>query len=279
MDVIGDIIVNGVATSPADASVSVLDVGFQRGYGCFEALRAYGGLPFRMPAHLDRLDASAAALRLPPVDRPSLSRAIEDRSAEGGDCIVRVYVSGGTDARRLGHEATTVVLAEELPPPKAAVRIQPRQAPWHSDGAVWELTGAKTLSYGPNLNAYLNAQWEGFDDSLLVGPSGMVLEGPTYSVGWVTNGVFETPGMTLGILASITRAAVIETASRVGIDVVEGEFPLERVLTADEVFVMSTVKEVTPVVAVGETTFEPGPLTDRLAVGFRELVAEELAGE
>jgi branched-subunit amino acid aminotransferase/4-amino-4-deoxychorismate lyase len=277
VDVIGDIIVNGQAVSAGEATISVLDLGFQRGFGCFEALRAYGGKPFRMPAHLDRLGKSAAALRLPAPDRATLEAAVRDRAGAGGDCIVRVYVSGGTDANALGTEASTVVLAEPLPPAKAAIRIQPRAAPWHSDGAVWELTGAKTLSYGPNLVAYLEAQRAGFDDALLVGRSGFVLEGPTFSIGWVRNGMIETPCMELGILASITRTVAIEAAGRLGIDVIEGEYDLANVLGADEVFVLSTVKEVTPVAAVGTASFDPGPITRRLAAEFAALVAEDLA--
>ena len=277
MDVIGDIIVNGESVAPEDASISVLDIGFQRGYGCFEAMRAYRGRPFRMHAHLDRLAASAAALHLPAPDRAALVGAVEDRSGAGGDCIVRVYVSGGLDVRELGSAATSVVLAEALPAPKPAFRILPTLAPWHTDGAPWALTGAKTLSYGPNLASSLAAQREGFNDALLLGRGGSVLEGPTFSIGWVIGGVVETPGLDLGILASITRSATFEAAARLDIKVIEDAFELRRVLEADEVFVMSTVKEVMPVVAVGARQFDAGPVTASLARGFRELVAEELA--
>ncbi|MDJ0959245.1 MAG: aminotransferase class IV [Acidimicrobiia bacterium] len=276
MDTIGDIIVNGDPVAPEDAVISVLDLGFQRGYGCFEALRSYGGKPFRLAAHLDRLVSSAAALHLPEPDRSLLETAVRDRAAAGGNCIVRVFVSGGTDVRNLGAGSTSVVLAEELPPVRDTIRIEPRTAPWHTDGAPWELTGAKTLSYGPNLAAFLAAKRSGFDDALLIGRGGYVLEGPTFSIGWVRNGIVETPCMDLGILASITRSAAIDVAGRLDIDLVEGEYDLDHVLAADEVFVLSTVKEVMPVVAIGDQQFEPGRVTARLARGFRELVAEEL---
>lgn len=279
MDVIGDVIVNGRRVAPGAATISVLDLGFQRGYGCFEALRAYGGRPFRMRQHLDRLERSAAALLLPAPDRSVLEGAVVDRAGDGGDCIVRVYVSAGTDARELGSGATTVVLAEAMPEVPDAVRLEPTQAPWHSDGVDWELTGAKTLSYAPNFNAYMTAKRHGYDDALLIGRSGFVLEGPTYSVGWVRRGIIETPCMELGILASVTRSAVIDVAGRLGLDLVEGEYDLPHVLGADEVFVMSTVKEVTPVSTIGTHGFEPGPVTAKLAAGFHELVSAELAAE
>jgi len=54
-----------------------------------------------------------------------------------------------------------------------------------------------------------------------------------------------------------------------------GRFEQEHLVSADEVFVMSTVKEVTPVVAVGEHSFAAGPVTHRLRAGFVDLVRSE----
>ena len=278
MSVIGDIIIDGDPVAAAEASVSALDIGFQRGYGCFEALRSYGGRAFRMDAHLDRLARSAERLHLPAFDRRALADWVVDRAAAGGDCIVRVFLTGGIDPMALGTHSTIVVLAEELPPARTAIRIEPLPAPWHSDGAESELTGAKTLSYGPNLAAYIAAHRHGFDDALLIGRNGLVLEGPTFSVGWVHDGVIETPGLEQGILESITRTAALEVAADLGIPVSEGVYLLDRLLAADEVFVLSTVKEVMPVVAVGDTTFVPGPVTQRLGDGFDRLVAVETGG-
>ncbi|WP_332635140.1 aminotransferase class IV, partial [Halalkalibacter flavus] len=68
MAVIGRILIDGEFFDAESASISVLDVGFQRGYGCFEAVRAYDGRMFRLDAHLDRLEQSAAKLHLPVPD-------------------------------------------------------------------------------------------------------------------------------------------------------------------------------------------------------------------
>jgi branched-subunit amino acid aminotransferase/4-amino-4-deoxychorismate lyase len=79
-----------------------------------------------------------------------------------------------------------------------------------------------------------------------------------------------TPPLSLGILDSITRRAVLE----VWPDVIEKTDVLEAVLEADEVFVMSTVKEVSPVVAIGDKRFEPGPVTREVHQRFRALVGQ-----
>ena len=276
MAVIGRVLIDGEFFDAESASISVLDVGFQRGYGCFEAVRAYDGRMFRLDAHLDRLEQSAAKLHLPVPDRDDLVVWCTTVAEAAGDSVVRILVSGGTDPRKLGTNSRTVVVAETVPPQPPTLSLQSRIAPWHTDGDWFELTGAKALSYGFNLAASVEAQSAGYDDALLIGRSGNVLEGPTFSVAWMTDDTFHTPSLEIGILESITRQASIEVAERVGIPVVEGVYDLDDVFGAAEVVALSTVKEVHPVGRVDDREFVPGPATAALAAGFAELVADEL---
>jgi len=273
---IGPVLMNGVNTDPSLASVSIFDVGFQRGYGCFEAMRSYRGKVFRLDGHLDRLERSATHLRIQLADRLVLRSWCSDVGA-GGDGVLRVYVTGGTDASVPGTDNVTVVYLEPLPELPSSVRLDLLDAPWHADGRVSELTGAKTLSYGPNLAATIEAKSKGYDDAALLGIGGVVLEGPTFSLGWVTDGVLFTPSLDSQILESITREATLEAANRIGVEVSVGRFSSDALLGSDEVFVMSTVREVMPVTAVGIVDFAPGPVTARLQEAFGDLVSEDCA--
>lgn len=275
MPSIGHVLIDGEAVDPAVAAISVFDIALQRGFGCFEALRSYGGKAFRQDAHLDRLQRSADALCLPLPPRYELDAWVSDR-ASVGDAVVRVVVTGGTDSHASGEGSRVVVFAEPLPELSPEMTVLPVAAPWHPDGEASELTGAKTLSYGPNFAARVAATRDGFDDALLIGRSGRVLEGPTCSFAWIAEGVLETPALDLGILASVTRRAVIDVAARLEIEVREGHYSLARVFDADELMVLSTVREVTPVVRVGEVVKAAGPMVARLLNGFRSLVREEL---
>lgn len=267
---------NGVRTDPSQAAISVFDVGFQRGYGCFEAIRSYPAGLFRLDDHLARLQRSASHLRIELRDQSALrSWCIEAGSSSEG--VLRIYVTGGMDASRPGTNNTIVVFLEPVPLRSPGVSLDLLQAPWHADGRASELTGAKTLSYGPNLAATIEAQSKGFDDAALIGSGDVVLEGPTFSLGWIRNGVVYTPSLDSHILASITREATLEVAARIGLDVSIGRFERSDLLQADEVFVMSTVREVMPVTAVGDVDFGQGPVTSQLVDGFQELVARELA--
>ena len=272
MRAIGEVLIDGRAVAQEAAVVSVFDIGFQRGYGCFEAIRSYGGVPFHLDAHLERLAGSAAGTGLPLPDPELLTGWVTDRARHGGDCVVRVLVSGGDDVRSPGVGSRVIVFAESLPPAPTGLRVSVRPAPWHAGGEPWELAGAKTLSYGPNVAAALAARRDGFDDALLVTRDGAVLEGPTFSIAWVTDGRIETPTLDLGILESITRRVTLQVASDLGLEAAEGAFGVERVLGADEVLAMSTVKEVMPVLGIDDRAFVAGPVTADLAAGFRGAV-------
>jgi 4-amino-4-deoxychorismate lyase len=268
---IGPALVNGVPTE--DAAIPVDDIAAQRGYGCFETIRSYAGTPFRLDRHLARLRVSAErlAMALPPEE--DLASWVEDRAA--GDCTVRLIVTGGTDLDQPGTGSRTVVFAETLPALPAALRLLPVVAPWHADGAWSGLTGAKTLSYAPNMEARLVALRSGFDDALLIGRSGSVLEGPNSSIAWVRGDRLEYPDGSLGVLDSITLGAVLELAPEVGLRPTPGRHSLERLLDAAEVVSLSTVREVMPVVAVGDRPLDRGPRTTELQEAFADLVVGE----
>src|SRR6202020_3301715 len=94
------------------------------------------------------------------------------------------------------------------------------------------------------------AREEGFDEALLVTPHGRVLEAPTSSIFYVSDGELFTPPLDEHILASITRALVISVTGAV-----ERSCTLEQLKAADEVFLASTVREVQPVSAIDDQQF------------------------
>ena len=67
-----------------------------------------------------------------------------------------------------------------------------------------------------------------------------------------------------------------KSVTEIGLDVVEGRWTLDRLGDADEVVALSTLKEVAPVVAVGERAFQAGDGTARLGEAFSQRVAASL---
>ncbi len=270
------VMIDGRPLDPHQATISVFDWGLLRGDGIFEAVRSYRGRLFQLEAHLDRLERSAALMHLELPRRDDVAAWAAAVAADGGDCVVRIVVTRGGSEADVAAPSRVVVLWEPTADLPDRLAVRPTAAPWHSGGIPWELMGAKTLSYAPNMSAWRKARLEGYDDALLITRDGFVLEGPTFTICWVTDGVLETPSLDLGILASITRTVTLQEAEKLGVPVREGRYTLDRVLGADEVFALSTVKEIKPVGRVGARDFETGPVTKELSDAFAARVAAEI---
>ena len=116
------------------------------------------------------------------------------------------------------------------------------------------------------------ARERGFDEALLVTPHGRVLEAPTSSIFWVQDDELLTPPLEDHILASITRAHVIEATGAQ-----ERACTLADLEAADEAFLASTTREVQSVAAIDEKEFPAtGPRTSAAAAAFRERIASLL---
>jgi branched-subunit amino acid aminotransferase/4-amino-4-deoxychorismate lyase len=269
------VLVDGVETPEDRASVSVFDWAVQRGFGCFEVIRSYRGAPFHLGPHLDRLERSASAIGLVLPSRSELETWVAAAASSGGDCQVRVIVTGGGRDPILDVPSRTIVTWEPLPEVPVPLRLMPLDAPWHPGSTGGPFLGVKWLSYAPNMASGDLARAAGYDDALLLSRDGWVIEGPTFTVAWIHGGVLETPTLDLGILPSITRQVVLDEARRAGIEVREGRYPLQRMQSADEAMGLSTVKEVLPIGRVGEAELSPGPVTGALADAYAAAVAAE----
>ncbi|MBA2256600.1 MAG: aminotransferase class IV [Thermoleophilaceae bacterium] len=221
----------------AHAVIPATDEGFLRGFGAFEVIRVYDGQPFALAEHLDRLERSAAGLRLEGgVPRAELEReAPELLAARGGagfDGCLRIILTRG--GRRL-------LLTEPLPSGAERTRLG-----YVTYAPTRVLDGIKSLSYGANILATELAHERGYDEALLVTPHGRVLEAPTSSLFWVDSaGALLTPPLDDHILASITRDRVMAL-----VDVEERSTTPEDLEGADEAFLASTTREVQPVAAI-----------------------------
>ena len=247
---------------PAEETrIPVTDEGLLRGDGAFEVMRLYGGRPFALSDHFDRLRRSCEGLRLE-AGHDALAGEIDAllEAAAPGDALLRVVVTRG--GRR-------IAIVEPLPdrPPVARVATIT-----FAPGRI--LDGLKTLSYAGNMLAGRLAKERGFDEGLLVTPHGRVLEGPTWTFFWVHDGALCTPPLEDHILASITRARLLEEC-----EVTERPCTLDDVRAAEEAFIASTVREVMPIAVVDEIELPsaPGPVTLDAHARFRRRVERELA--
>jgi branched-subunit amino acid aminotransferase/4-amino-4-deoxychorismate lyase len=258
----GRALVDGREVSLTEAALAVTDDGAVRGDGAFETVGVWGGRPFRLPDHLARLRSSLQAIGLPAPD-PELLTAEAFHLVEGlgdVDAALRIYVTAA---------GTRVVTLADQPVRPAPRRLLSQPAPWIQPVGTYGPAGAKTMSYMPNMAATRAAQAAGADDALLVTLDGTVLEGPTFCVLWVVDGVLRTPDVSLGIVDSISRRTLLELAAADGMTVEAGAWPLASLADASEVLVCSAVRPLYALAQVDGWTYGPGsPVRDRLAAAL-----------
>jgi branched-chain amino acid aminotransferase len=254
---------DGSIAPAAETRIEVTDEGFLRGDGAFEVVRVYDGRPFALDEHLDRMERSAANLRMAEVPRAALEQdaasLLRERGGGAFDGCLRLVLTRG------GHR---LLLTEPLP----AAAARPRLG-FVTYAPTRVLDGVKSLSYAANMLCGRLARERGFDDALMVTPHGRVLEAPTASLFWVAeDGALCTPPLDDHILASITRARVMEV-----MEVAERAVDTEEVKRAREAFLASTTREVQPVGAIEEREFEvEGEVTRRAAAVVGERIRSEL---
>jgi branched-chain amino acid aminotransferase len=252
---------DGTVCDAAEARLPVTDEGLLRGDGVFEVMRLYDGRPFALDEHLARLQSSAGGLRLE-FDADAL-RAETDALLEAAgplDALLRWVITRG--GRR-------IAMVEALPERRESARVA--TVTWSPSRVLDTL---KTLSYAANMLAGRLAREQGADEALFVTPHGRVLEGPTWTFFWVEDGRLCTPPLQERILDSITRRRLIEEC-----DVDERICTLDDLAVAEEAFIASTVREVTPITAIDDRVLPaaPGPATERAAQALTARVQRELA--
>jgi 4-amino-4-deoxychorismate lyase len=297
---------------PGPPALDPLDLALVRGEAVFEAMKVYGGRPFRLDAHLARLAASARAIELALPDGLEALAARACTAGGRGDAILRLICTKGPEGSGEPHDGPAGRWSGS--PPDAGARDAPVGREGSGGGPVafaicadipasyeqdrrrglrlvllttasdpllraaspWLLPGVKTISYATNMAVQRAARARGADDAVMVGLGGELLEAPTASLWWRTGQTLHTPSLDLGILAGITRAVVGELAPSLGLRVLEGVFTAEDLAGADEAFLSSSTRELMPVVEVDGAPIaggHPGPAAADLQTALRRLAA------
>jgi len=256
----------------AEPAVRADDEALLRGRAAFETLKVYAGHPFRLEAHLDRLAASAESIDLPPVARAEVEdlTSLVLPAAGAGDAVLRlVWTAGPAAGPPMG-----LALLSEIPAWIEGARARGARAVsllGVRAAAPWLLPGVKSTSYAVNMAAETEARRRGADEAIFVDGDGVVLEGTVTNVWWRRAQTLHTPSLDLGILAGVTRAALLELAPSCGYGVEEGAYLLDDVLEADEAFTSSSIREVLPLVELDGHRLGRGPAVDVLQAALRVL--------
>lgn len=257
---------------PMTPVVRLDDHGFTVGDGVFETLLVRDGGPFALTRHLARLVDGAGRLGLPAPDLDVVRRGVDAVLAADRLDLGRLritYTAGPApmgSARGDGEPTLAVAASAISPQPGTTAAVV---APWvrNERSAV---AGVKTVSFADNVVALAWARERGASEALLANTRGELCEGTGSNVCYVLDGQARTPTLASGCLPGVTRGLALEWCG-----VVEVDEPVEVLDRAEEVFLLSTTREVQPVHSLdGRALPAPGPVTRAAMDAWAARVAE-----
>ena len=297
----GAVYVNGKIAPADQAVVPVYDHGFVYGEGVYETLRTYNRVSFLYDRHMRRLRQSAERLILDvPFDDATLLAWIDQTVQAAGElggvqgappsnneAYIRILLTRGVGD--LNYDLRTT------PKPTTVIIVKPFEAPAarvYNDGikiSLVEMLRNHPKSVSPliksnnllnNALAMQTAYRAGAEEALMCNYRGELTECSQANFFMVRGGAALTPKSEAGLLEGVTRAFIFEIGREIGVEVREETLYPKDLETADEMFITSTTRELSPVVRVDDRVVgagRPGPITRKLLERYQQK-AQELTG-
>ena len=271
------------------ANVHILTHTLHYGLGVFEGVRCYegekGSAVFRLEDHTARLFASAkiVGVKIPFTETEINEATLETIRVNGlKECYLRPLAFLGDQKRGLnctGYDFRVAIAAwpwgAYLGEEALANGIDIKTSSFTRHHPNITMTKAKVCgAYINSIMAKHEAVTDGYDEALLLDPSGYVAEGSGENIFIVRDGKLKTPPLT-SVLEGITRDTIITIAGEMGIDVVEQYFARDEVYIADEAFFTGTAAELTPIRSLDGRVIGSngiGPVTKKLQTAYFDII-------
>ena len=247
------------------------DRGLAYGDGLFETMRAFRGDAPWWPAHWQRLQRGARALRLPLPDE-NLVRAEGKRLLDSGDGVLKLIVTRGAGGR--GYAASTeaephwILSRHPLPPPAPGSGLALR---WCDTRLALQpaLAGIKHCNRLEQVLA--RNEWDdpAVHEGLLRSADGDVVSATAANVFVLHEGAWKTPLLDRCGIAGVCRAWALAA-----LDASEARLAVTEVEAADAVFLCNAVRGILPVARLGARSWRVHPRVMELQ---RRLAAEHPA--
>jgi D-alanine transaminase len=242
----------------------VTDRGLLFADSVYEVIPAYAGVPFRAQQHLDRLQRSLAAVRLPdPMSREQWLQMIGTlcQGCPSRDQSIYIQVTRGsypTRALRLPAQAEPNVIAFVSPIPERDPRIAREGLKAITiEDIRWHRCDIKSTNLLANILAQAQALEKQADDAIFI-RDGIAKEGTASNLFIVLDGLLLTPPNSDELLAGVTRDLVMELAAEAGIAHAEASIAEADLYAAEEIWLSSSTREVAPVVRLNDHTVGDG---------------------
>ncbi len=260
---------DGEWLSDAPKLTGPMDHAFWMGSNVFDGARAFDGRAPDLRPHCERLMRSAKAMLLEPqisVDEVEALciEAVRKLPSDRAYYIRPMFFAREGFVSPIAESTEFVLSVYESPIPgqdgfSACLSTYRRAA---RDMAP---TDAKAGCLYPNgQRALAEAGKRGYDNAVILDPSGNIAELATANVWIVKDGAAMTPVWNGTFLNGVTRQRIIGLLREAGQEVVETTLTPDDLLTADEIFSTGNFGKVTPKIRYEDRDLQPGPVA-RLA--------------
>lgn len=254
---------NGNYVPVDQACLPINDLGILRGYGVFDFLRTYNGIPFRLREHVQRLQKSAKLINLSlPWSTEEIEAIAQDTLARNhlAEANIRIVVTGGSSTDFITPSGQPSLMVIVTPVSNLPSAYYEQGVKVISVKIERFLPTAKSLNYISAIGALQQAKLTNAVEALYVNQQGHVLEGTTTNLFVFRGSQLITPKE--GILYGITRAVVLELAKD-RFDIVEQPIDYSELSYCDEAFITATNKEIMPVVQIDQIPISQGKPGER----------------
>jgi D-alanine transaminase len=266
------VFLNGKFMPLEDAHISPLDRGFIFGDGVYEVIPFYDGKALRLGEHLQRLQRSLNELDIVnpyPVDLWEAHIGSLVQRNGGGNIAVYIQVTRGVAKRDFaplkGLTQTVFMMANPLPTPKREVYERGISCVSLDDNR-WLRCHIKSIALLGAVMLKNESNIEGADEAMLF-RDGYLTESSASNIAAVKSGIILCPPLDNLILPGITYELMIELARKAGIPLEVRRVSRREVKKADELWILSSTKEVVPITTLdgepvghGDNAGKPGPL-------------------
>lgn len=279
---------NGAFLPLEEAHISVMDRGFLFGDGVYEVIPVYGGRLFRLAHHLKRLQNSLDAVRIRnPLTDAEWDAMLAELVARntGGDQAVYLQVTRGVAPKRdhafpADTRPTVFAMSTPAAAPRDIAAEQGVRAVTLQD-IRWQHCNIKAITLLPNVLLRQQAIEADTAEAILI-KSGHAIEGAASNIFIVSNGLLITPPNGPALLPGITRDLIIELAAAYAIPYRETDIPEDDLFDAEEIWLTSSTREISPVVQLDDRVIsggKPGPLWRRMIELYQEYKEAVRRGE
>jgi branched-chain amino acid aminotransferase len=290
----GKIWMNGKLVDWNDATIHVASHVIHYGSAVFEGARCYetarGSACFRLEAHMRRLQQSAKIYRMDyQLDLAGWQNAVLDtiRANQMKECYIRPILYRGYEALGVNPFTCPVDAAIILWKWGTYLGKEALEEGCDVKIASWSRLAPNTMpamakssaNYANSGLIKMEAITDGYSEGIALDVYGNVSEGSGQNIFIVRDGMVYTPPLGSSILGGITRDSVMTLARDLGYSVTESVLPREALYVADEVFVVGTAAEVTPIRSIDKIVIgsgRRGPVTEALQRAFFDVINGEV---